>query len=153
MIIKHCRHQLPIEALRLIRTWDFIQKSPYSLSLYDKPKDWNDALPNTIRISDHWNFESQGKMHCETFGDVPNNTHWCIAIFDDNIKKFVPISIIEKRPKTRVEKIESEIILLDLIFNKTISYSINEFGEIDNELYKKIELNFLKKKYKILETL
>jgi hypothetical protein len=144
-IFTHCRNELPIEAIRLIKDWDFIQKSPYSLSLYDKPKDWNDALPDTIRIADHWNFESQGKMHCQTHGEVPNNTHWCIAIFDDTIKRFIPILIIEKRPKTKLEQIETDLIFLHINYNAALKRLNNEKDSI------KIELSFLNRKYKILE--
>lgn len=148
-ILNQNKSKLPIEAIRMIAKWDFIQKSPYSLSLYDKVKDWNDALPDTIRVADHWNFRSKGKMHCQTSVDVPNNTHWCIAKFDSSTRKFVPMVILPVREHTLEERIEIEMIILELRLEKAIT----KMGIISNEIASKVELKFLNKKFDILEKL
>ena len=141
------KSKLPIEAIRMVAKWDFIQKSPYSLSLYDKVKDWNDALPDTIRVADHWNFYSKDRMHCQTSVDVPNNTHWCIAKFDSTTRKFVPMVILPVREHTLEERIEIEMIILELQFEK----AINKLGIISKDMALKIELGFLNRKFNILE--
>lgn len=149
IILKNNKNKLPIEAIRMVAKWDFIQKSPYSLSLYDKVKDWNDALPDTIRVADHWNFWSKGKMHCQTSVPVPNNTHWCIAKFDSSIRKFIPMVILPVRKHTLEERIEIETIILELQFEKVI----NGYISLNKNLSSKIELEFLNRKLKIIEKL
>lgn len=46
--------------------WDQIVKSPYSNSFYDSDQiDWNYKPELSFRLSDHWNFYSQGQRHCK----------------------------------------------------------------------------------------
>ncbi len=46
-----------------------IDTSPFSLSTYAIPKggvvDWGSKPENSYRVSDHWNFESKGQVHCK----------------------------------------------------------------------------------------
>lgn len=42
-------------------------KSPYSNSYYNsKDIDWNYKPEGSLRVSDHWNFESADQLHCQT---------------------------------------------------------------------------------------
>lgn len=42
-------------------------KSPYSMSFYNtKDVGWNHKPEGSLRISDHWNFETYGQRHCQT---------------------------------------------------------------------------------------
>jgi len=72
------------EALRKeLASWDYISKSPYSDSFYNMPgKTWDNDPPGIKRISDHWNFWSQGREHLVTDKPVANNTHWTLAQHD-----------------------------------------------------------------------
>ena len=52
-----------LEVLKI--KYDLVQKSPYSESYYsDGEIDWNYKPEGSYRLSDHWNFESQGQKHC-----------------------------------------------------------------------------------------
>lgn len=56
---------IPREVLEEIKTFDYINKSPYSLSFYNVPNiTWEHKPEGSLRISDHWNFISHGKKHC-----------------------------------------------------------------------------------------
>ena len=49
---------------RLIE-YNTLNKSPYSNSFYNSNDiDWNYKPEGSIRISDHWSFESYGNIHC-----------------------------------------------------------------------------------------
>ena len=48
-----------------------VSKSPYSMSFYayENPNekiDWGYKPENSLRLSDHWNFINNGKIHCRT---------------------------------------------------------------------------------------
>jgi len=75
-----------------------VSASPYnryaSGSFYSKEgKTWNNTPDNIIRVSDHWNFYSQGSYHCIT--DVPNNklTGWVVAKYNASNEIYEVISI------------------------------------------------------------
>ena len=92
-------YKVPFEALCDIITWDYIHKSPCSLSFYNKKKDWNITEEGTIRISDHWNFiaykrgrggviEGGGNTHAVSDIDVPQGT-WAKGEYDHINEKFI----------------------------------------------------------------
>ena len=74
---------MPDELIKLIFSWNRIKKSPYgNTSYYNAPKSWDGFIQGGIRVSDHWNFMSQGKMHCRTDVHVHNNFKWYVGIYD-----------------------------------------------------------------------
>ncbi len=65
-----------------LTAWPVSKKSPYSNSYYDtKKKRFGYAPTGSHRISDHWNFEYDGKLHCCTDRPVAEN-HWALAQWD-----------------------------------------------------------------------
>ena len=71
---------LPTAFRRELASWKTISKSPYSDSFYNiEGKTWGNTPQGIIRISDHWNFYSQGERHCVTDRPVRENTHWVKA--------------------------------------------------------------------------
>ena len=75
---------MPVE-LRQFVLGNCTNPSPYNTnstgSFYDcADKNWNYTPDGSIRISDHWNFYTRGKVHCVT--DVPNEKiygKWVVA--------------------------------------------------------------------------
>ena len=54
------------EIIKEILSWNVISTSPYSSSYYNaKNITWNSKPEGSLRLSDHWNFESQGTKHCQ----------------------------------------------------------------------------------------
>lgn len=77
---------MPVKFRNIINSWDYISRSPYSASYYNMAgKTWDNTPEGIIRISDHWNFYSQGKKHIITDVPVENNTHWTMAQYHDGI--------------------------------------------------------------------
>lgn len=83
---------MPLE-LRKYVLQNFVSKSPYnqygSGSYYSKVgKSWDFTPENCERVSDHWNFYSQGQYHCKiksivdnlSLSDIVNK--WCVGIYD-----------------------------------------------------------------------
>ena len=54
------------ELLEDIKKYNLNIKSPYSASFYDKEVDWGNKPDGSYRLSDHWNFYTGSKTHCET---------------------------------------------------------------------------------------
>jgi len=90
-----------LEYQKIIFSWGDVWKSPYSNSFYNKDKKWNVTHTNTIRISDHWNFTSHGKLHSVTIQPVENNTHYSMGIWNEIEQKY---DIISSYPKVRDNK-------------------------------------------------
>lgn len=84
---------IPIKALSELLTWENIFKSKWSLSFYNKPKDWQITEYNTIRISDHWNFTTKFGKHCQTIQDGIGQNCWAKGIW--NGEKFDIVEIYE----------------------------------------------------------
>ncbi|GAA0076570.1 hypothetical protein UT300005_09480 [Clostridium sp. CTA-5] len=75
----------PKEVLDEINKFEYINKSPYSLSYYNVPGvSWDHKPEGSLRISDHWNFISHGNKHCllaDTEEEIQNN--WMLAKYID----------------------------------------------------------------------
>jgi len=84
----------PKEVLEEINKFEYINKSPYSLTYYNVPEiTWDYKPEGSLRISDHWNFVSRGTKHCllaHTEEVIQNN--WILAKYIDGkyqiLKKF-----------------------------------------------------------------
>lgn len=83
------RAEAPSAVFEVIKNWKIINKSPYSYSFYDANDiDWGCKPEGSLRISDHWNFESCGEKHCkldtteEYIGGV-----WILAKYENGIYK------------------------------------------------------------------
>lgn len=87
---------LPREFIEELSKWKLIIKSPHSFSYYNAVVNWDYKPANSLRLSDHWNFYSKGKMHCLTSTKVPNITHWTLARYNEERKEYDIIKSLEK---------------------------------------------------------
>jgi hypothetical protein len=94
---------MPIDVYKSMSGWQHIKKSPYGHSYYDRPKGWDFTIDGTHRLSDHWNFESNGVKHCNTSEFVFDNTHWTIAKYDEKTELWYPYLSVEKEAQTADE--------------------------------------------------
>lgn len=99
-ILKTMTNEMPDELLEFIWSWDYIKKSPYSQSWYNAPKDWDGYIDGKLRVADHWNFQSQGKIHCKTKQDPKIlKDKWYVGIYDSTDDKFDIIKSYDKKNK------------------------------------------------------
>jgi hypothetical protein len=78
---------IPDAALFDMTKWKTIKQSPYSNSYYDtNTKSWNYTEDKSYRISDHWNFTSNGEIHCETIGTLKSG--FSLGQYDRKIGKY-----------------------------------------------------------------
>lgn len=85
--IKYWIAHLPAELADEVRSWDIINKSPYSTSFYNtKNVGWDRKPEGSLRASDHWNFESYGKIHCRlnTTDEYIEGT-WILARYENGV--------------------------------------------------------------------
>lgn len=69
----------------IIKDWEELSMSPYSYSIYNKSNiEWNSKPEGSFRISDHWNFISNGEKHCIMEDETLNNK-WLLCQYKDGI--------------------------------------------------------------------
>jgi hypothetical protein len=74
-ILARASQVLPAPLFKELLSWKTISKSPYSNSYYNSTGiSWSGKPEGSLRISDHWNFYSQGATHCKT--DVVKYSGW-----------------------------------------------------------------------------
>ena len=109
--------KVPNEFRELMKSWEHAHKSPYSNSYYDVEegkKDWNRTPEGCCRISDHWNFKSNGENHCCTDVNVKTG-NWTLAIWDKDHYKI--IKTLPPRNLWELNKIE--VSQLDIKFQRS----------------------------------
>lgn len=75
---------MPMDAIREVESWKVKSKSPYSNSWYNcEGITWDYKPEGSLRLSDHWCWESNGEVHCE-LADAPGyQSSWRLAIRKD----------------------------------------------------------------------
>ncbi len=71
---------MPAELKEELLSWSILHKSPHSNSFYNVEKDWGETPIGTIRVSDHWNYKSGGKLHAPIKRARGRST-WTMAIW------------------------------------------------------------------------
>ena len=87
--IKNAILSLPLKAQEIVKKWRIISMSPYSTSFYNKNGiTWGKKPNGSLRLSNHWNFYSQGEIHCKlnTTNNYLSNT-WILAEYNNGIYK------------------------------------------------------------------
>jgi len=89
---------MPFEIRKEILKWRVVSKSPYSYSYYNiTNKTWDDSFDDKfLRVSDHWNFFTRDKIHCETTDKKDYKGDWSIGEFQPKIKKYKIIKSLKK---------------------------------------------------------
>jgi hypothetical protein len=89
-------HMMPDELLQFIMDWDNIKVSPYgNNSYYNNIKDWHSFVDGGIRVSNHWNFYTNGGLHCKTVIPIENNAYWYVGVYSSTTDTY---DIITKYP-------------------------------------------------------
>lgn len=135
----YIKRAVPLEFFKIIGEWDGFHKSPYSDTAYSGKKDWGYTPDNTLRFSDHWNFKSQGKIHCITKTKVTNDSHWTLAKFDAKTEKYeVVLSLKRDSSNENYQKIRQ--IKIDLFKNDEDIQKSIEKGKVLKGLITKKEV-------------
>lgn len=111
-IISNLPKDFPNEFISELLSWENVNKSPYSHSYYDAKVDWGFKPHNSLRISDHWNFWSRGKLHCQTVEQCKNNSCWTLARYDENIGKYIVIKAFPKAENKKSVDVLIEMLTL-----------------------------------------
>ena len=153
-VLNRIPNNVPIEIIKELSTWKRIIKSPYSHSYYTEPVDWNTKPDKSLRIADHWNFESQCKLHCCTTTTVQNNTHWTIARFNLELGLYEPIASYPKQTESVKTHIEFRLLHLTIAREFKTKACVEALKDNVNKIkdaLSVLELKYLNKYYKILE--
>lgn len=142
----------PKKVLEEVSKFNYINKSPYSLSYYNVPNvTWDYKPEGSLRISDHWNFISHGEKHCILEGveeKVENN--WMLAKYIDGryhiVKEFG-----ENVPGYRFTEInKNELELLKDLYNLGGIVSSKEWHKRHKEKAYTIKETHIKNRKKVL---
>lgn len=142
----------PKEVLEEISKFNYINKSPYSLSYYNVPNvTWDYKPEGSLRISDHWNFISHGEKHCILEGveeKVENN--WMLAKYIDG-KYNVLKEFGENVPGYRFTEInKNELELLKDLYNLGGIVNSKEWHKRHKEKTHTIKETHIKNRKKVL---
>lgn len=139
--------KIPVEVIKEIETWNFIIKSPYSHSYYNAPVGWKYKTPNSLRISDHWNFSSNGKKHCQTTNQIEENC-WGIGQFDAELNKYTILKAFPTPKKSLAQN--CEYLITRIQYERERAF--NHLREEKKDKYiPSCDLRFLLRYFKTLE--
>lgn len=86
-IINYYLAEAPQGVVEEVSSWEIVSKSPYSKSFYNsKEIGWDSKPEGSLRVSDHWNFESKGEKHCklDTTDEYITGV-WILARYENGI--------------------------------------------------------------------
>lgn len=73
----------------MFKDWDVVNVSPYSASTYNSYNiSWGYKPEGSLRIADHWNFESHGDKHC-LMEDETRNDHTMLCKYVNGIYRVI----------------------------------------------------------------
>ena len=133
---------IPTELIKEIRGWDKIVKSPYGLSFYNDEVGWDYKVDGSFRIADHWNFESRGKLHCQTTTPIKDGK-WALGQFNAALGKYEIIKISDALKNKVKDTFVFKYMTMEVSYQKSISNHGHRKLDID--------MNYLKRYYKLLE--
>jgi len=83
--------KVPVKMLKDILKLERVYKSPYSMSFYDRKRQWNVYEDGLVRFSNHWNFKTEdGKFHGKTTEKLPG-LGWAKGVYDIESGAYVVI--------------------------------------------------------------
>nr|DAT46559.1 MAG TPA: hypothetical protein [Caudoviricetes sp.] len=78
--------EIPTELIDDMLKMDTVNKSPYSASFYnDWDISWGHKPQGSLRVSDHWNFPSQGKTHARIKDNPDFKQGWALGQYDNGL--------------------------------------------------------------------
>lgn len=91
---------------RLIKKYNLIQKSPFSDSYYSGEGyiGWNFKPENSYRLSDHWNFYSEGSKHCELANSDEYLQKWMLCQYKNGKYHIIIENIFTPQDLEREER-------------------------------------------------
>lgn len=140
------KYNIPQEIIDMMIDWEVRFKSPYSNTFYNTTDiSWSYKPDGSLRVSDHWNFYTNDKWHCQTDTKVPNNSHVSIAKYDRKIGRYHIIKSVET--DEHVEKLTAAIARKEYLKNPERIARMKEFKNriANKEIY--IKLNHKDKNY------
>lgn len=147
------KYNLPKEIEDMMMDWEVRYKSPYSDTFYNSTDiGWGHKPDGSLRVSDHWNFYTRGKYHCQTLQKVVNNLSVCIGQYDKATGKYniIKCALTDKEKKHREEKAATKAKMMDpalLSAKRELKSKIGQ-GKIGVELeYKGQIYNGIVKRY------
>ncbi len=145
----------PKEVLDEINKFEYINKSPYSLSYYNVPGvSWDYKPEGSLRISDHWNFVSNGNKHCllaDAEEEIQNN--WILAKYIDG-QYHILKELGENVPGYRfIELNKNELELLKYLYSKGGIVSSKELYRKYRERPKLVKEGHTKNKKSLLKSI
>lgn len=78
--------EIPSELIDDMLKMDTVNSSPYSASFYnDWDISWGHKPQGSLRVSDHWNFPSQGKTHARIKDNPDFKQGWALGQYDNGL--------------------------------------------------------------------
>ena len=140
------KYDIPDEIKDMMLTWDIMYKSPYSDTFYDSTNiTWGHKPDGSLRVSDHWNFYTQDKYHCQTSTPVQNNTHISIGKYDRKSGRYIILKSVQTN--VNIAKIKNSIVKRELLRNPELIEKKRLFKKSISDGNVLAKLNYKGKQY------
>lgn len=139
-------YDIPDEIKNIMSTWEVRNKSPYSDTFYNSTDiGWGHKPDGSYRVSDHWNFHTHDRWHCQTDKKIPNNTHVSLGRYDKESGRY--IILISLQTNANKEKLSKNEIKLKHLKDPETIFRKKQFKDRINNKEVMINLTYNKKDY------
>ena len=124
---------------KIIKKYNFCQQSPYSESFYTEGKiTWGSKPEGSLRLSDHWNFESEGKTHCKLDNTSEYLQKWLVCEYHNGTYHIVEEVFTAEEEAREARLNERHRKLVDAYFQarKDGKEGTKEFKKLQARMFK-----------------
>lgn len=141
------QYEIPEEIKIMMKDWEVIFKSPYSNSFYSSTDvSWDRKPDGCFRVSDHWNFYANDKMHCQTDSKVLNTSHVSIGQYNKKLGIYKILKSVHSIPF--LNKLKNAEAKREYMQRPDIIEKKKELKQVIEDKKVLVELNFKGKIYK-----
>lgn len=124
---------------KIIKKYNFCQKSPYSDSFYTKGEiTWGNKPEGSLRLSDHWNFESEGETHCKLDNTSEYLQKWLVCEYHNGTYHIVEevFTTEEEAREARLSEKRKNLVNTYVQARKDGKVGTKEFKKLETRMCK-----------------
>lgn len=124
---------------KILKKYHFCQQSPYSESFYTEGEiTWGSKPEGSLRLSDHWNFESEGETHCKLDSTREYLQKWLVCEYHNGTYHIVEevFTAEEEAREARLRAKRKNLVNAYVQARKDGKEGTKEFKKLQDRMYK-----------------
>ena len=124
---------------KILKKYNFCQQSPYSESFYTEGEiTWDSKPEGSLRLSDHWNFESEGETHCKLDSTSEYLQKWLVCEYHNGTYHIVEevFTAEEETREARLSERHKKIVNAYVQARKDGKEGTKEFKKLEARMLK-----------------